>query len=105
MDVALKRWTVEAAECVICKLFNETIVKATCARHNPGAMQSDKHLAWGAHAPRVLAIAPSRSRTFPGNSVLAGRQNQHARARALPRKKNRAFTLIELLVIIAIIAI
>jgi prepilin-type N-terminal cleavage/methylation domain-containing protein len=35
---------------------------------------------------------------------LAGRQNQHARARALPRKE-RAFTLIELLVVIAIIAI
>jgi prepilin-type N-terminal cleavage/methylation domain-containing protein len=59
---------------------------------------------WGAHALRVLAIAPSRSRTFPGKHVLAGRQNQHARARALPGK-DRAFTLIELLVVIAIIII
>jgi prepilin-type N-terminal cleavage/methylation domain-containing protein len=65
---------------------------------------------WGAHAPRVRMpvrlgpIAPSRSRTFPGKRVLAGRQNQHARARAIPRKE-RAFTLIELLVVIAIIAI
>ena len=29
--------------------------------------------------PRVLAIAPPRSRTFPGKRVLARRQNQHAR--------------------------
>jgi prepilin-type N-terminal cleavage/methylation domain-containing protein len=51
----------------------------------------------------VLAIAPSRSRTFPGKPVLARRQNQRAKARALP--KDLAFTLIELLVVIAIIAI
>src|SRR5437764_493945 len=61
-------------------------------------------LAWEACAPHVLAIAPPRSRTFPGKRVLARRQNQHARARALPRKI-RGFTLIELLVVIAIIAI
>src|SRR5205823_5551976 len=61
-------------------------------------------LAWEACAPHVLAIAPPRSRTFPGKRVLARRQNQHARARALPRKI-RGFTLIELLVVIAIITI
>ena len=58
----------------------------------------------GAHASRVLAIAPSRSRTFSGKHVLARRQNQHARTRALP-KQIRAFTLIELLVVITIIVI
>jgi prepilin-type N-terminal cleavage/methylation domain-containing protein len=59
---------------------------------------------WGAHVPRVLAIAPPRSRTFPGKPVLARRQVQHARTRALPGKK-RAFTLIEVIVVIAIVAI
>src|ERR1700674_4059627 len=41
--------------------------------------------AWGAHAPRVLAMVPSPSRTFSG-VVSARRRNQHARARALPRR-------------------
>jgi prepilin-type N-terminal cleavage/methylation domain-containing protein len=59
---------------------------------------------WGAHAPRVLAIAPTRSRTFLRQNVSARRRNQHAGGRALPTK-DRAFTLIELLVVIAIIAI
>src|SRR5882757_44396 len=44
---------------------------------------------WGAHAPRVLAMAPPPSRTFLPQSIAARRRNEHARARALPRK-NRA---------------
>ncbi|MEN3368710.1 MAG: hypothetical protein V7609_853 [Verrucomicrobiota bacterium] len=42
---------------------------------------------WGAHAPRVLAMAPSPSRTFSvlPNALRRGRRNGHARARALPR--------------------
>jgi len=59
---------------------------------------------WGAHAPRVMAIARPRSRTFLRQNISARRRNQHARARALPRKY-RAFTLIELLVVITIIVI
>jgi len=58
----------------------------------------------GAHAPRVLAIAPPRSRTFQSENISARRRNEHARARALPRQET-AFTLLELLVVIAIIAI
>src|SRR5207302_214911 len=46
---------------------------------------------WGAHAPRVLAIAPSRSPAF---TILKrfrrGRRNRHARARALPGGKREA---------------
>ena len=40
---------------------------------------------WGAHAPRVLAIAPSRSRIFPSiivrrrKKISARRRNVHAR--------------------------
>jgi prepilin-type N-terminal cleavage/methylation domain-containing protein len=59
---------------------------------------------WGAHAPRVLAIAPTRSRTFLRQNASARRRNQHAGTRALPTK-DRAFTLIELLVVITIIVI
>jgi prepilin-type N-terminal cleavage/methylation domain-containing protein len=59
---------------------------------------------WEAHAPRVLAIAPPRSRTFQSENISARRRNEHARARALPTQET-AFTLLELLVVIAIIAI
>jgi prepilin-type N-terminal cleavage/methylation domain-containing protein len=58
---------------------------------------------WGAHAPRLLAIGPTRSRTFLRQNV-SRRRNQHAGARALPAR-DRAFTLIELLVVITIIVI
>jgi prepilin-type N-terminal cleavage/methylation domain-containing protein len=64
----------------------------------------------GTHAPRVLAIAPSRSRTFQSENISARRRKSGpdlplpARARALPGEET-AFTLIELLVVIAIIAV
>src|SRR6266571_3629470 len=70
--------------------------------HLPTNLRSAQ--AWGAHAPRVLVLAP-RQNTLPGKSSRSrGRDRQHARARALPRKQH-AFTLLELLIVIAIIAI
>jgi hypothetical protein len=38
-----------------------------------------RYLLWGAHAPRVLAMAPSPSRTFPSQSIAARRRDAHAR--------------------------
>src|SRR6266850_3923387 len=40
---------------------------------------------WGAHAPRVLAMAPRHRELFASESIAARRRNEHARARALPR--------------------
>src|SRR5207249_1175504 len=40
---------------------------------------------WGAQAPRLLAIAPSRLRTFLLELISARRRNPQATAPALPR--------------------
>jgi len=45
---------------------------------------------WGAHAPRVLAMAPSPSRTFPSESIAARRRNGHARRVRYPEFFPRA---------------
>src|SRR6266568_3312536 len=41
---------------------------------------------WGAHAPRVLVMAPRHRDLLPPKSIAARRRNEHARARALPRR-------------------
>src|SRR5205823_7718873 len=43
---------------------------------------------WGAHAPRVLAMAPSPSRTFPFQNIAARRRNEHARRVRSPERKD-----------------
>src|SRR6266704_2298253 len=45
---------------------------------------------WGAHAPRVLSLAPrQRLLWLNKRSISARRRNGHARARALPRPESR----------------
>src|SRR5438067_5310625 len=45
---------------------------------------------WGAHAPRVLAKAPSPSRTFPSRKIAARAPQWAREARALPRYDSRS---------------
>lgn len=60
----------------------------TLQRKVRGAPGAAMVMFWGAHTPRVLAMAPSPSRTFPG--IATRRRNGHARARALPNQMSVA---------------
>jgi len=43
------------------------------------ALLDNAQIFWGAHAPRVLAIAPSRSRTFTISEKISARAPKSAR--------------------------
>jgi hypothetical protein len=61
-------------------------ITASSASYTKAAQEEPLIQRWGAHAPRVPTIAPSRSRTFsgPGKNVLAGAPKPAREARALP---------------------
>jgi hypothetical protein len=54
------------------------LLREVCGEQNRG---QGLHVVWGAHAPRVPAMAPSPSRTFPSRSVAARAPQMGTRGR------------------------
>jgi hypothetical protein len=82
--VVMRGFFPQPSQCDVNRAFSAGAFGTDGVLGNARRYSAQRALIWGAHAPRVLAMAPSPSRTFLLRTLRRGRRNEHARARALP---------------------